>query len=413
MKKTLIVAIAAISLSLLVDQSSHAALGSGGPSGMVTPSTMSITVTNISLIRPDGSYIAALSGSYKVTFNRTDADFAKVSLASANVPQGRFVGVYLEMEQKRDVLLNGNTYYGSTDGGFVSGTTKLYTVAGKTGDQAGSISTTGPTGTLISGVAKPGSTAGAHDSSKTFFATPVCLGATNAKCATGDTFVSTATAPQITLMMDLYDSLVVDATDLQVAFSGYPIAVLGGSGAAIHLMGSYPGITGGVIVDATLMFSPTKQLLWTSLFSAGHDAGMRVGFNGVLVTGGPSGVTIPTKGTIMAISSFDSTTGAASFPLSSECEQASCSSRGLVTLDNVLQAVGSTVNFACAADTTGGLGFTYTGGSCPSVNTGQYAYKVKRIIDPSNIFGICTSGFVAGTTGTCADPADSVADGYN
>jgi hypothetical protein len=128
------------------------------------------------------------------------------------------------------------------------------------------------------------------------------------------------------------------------------------------------------------------------------------------VTGGPG----DTKSGLVSVESFNSSTGALKFAIGvctgDSVENLNCNSGGLIVADNILQSVGSTVNVSCEADTTGALGFTYTGGSCGFATGG--AYQVARVIDPHNIFGNCSSPTAGACAATNAQITGMNADGY-
>lgn len=381
----------------------------GWAGGLVTPSEMSITFTGVEMIRSDGkSTIPIWAGSKEVTFKRADADFSTTSLGTANIPEGRYLGVKLLMGQSRSVKLDGNRFRGSerTYGSLsLSDGTQLYTTdASQSASSAGSYTTTAGTAVTISGLTKGGSSSGHVDDSRTIFSSIVCVTKDASRCVSGDTIIDANAASGVTvfLMMDLYNSVGIGDSEGALSFTGYPIASIGSVGAAIHL--SYTAGSGSTKVysEATLFLNSSGSLTWAALNTLSGDDSItgRGGFCTVAISSGPS------KGANICLTSTSTTgTGTMSFPVGATCEGGTCTAgNGLLTITGWKQSVGNTASSSCSDDTNGELaGFTYAGGNCGgSRPIGSISYSIIRVVDPNNILGTCTGSYVTGQTGSCA-----------
>lgn len=391
--------------SLVCHSWANASFSNG--TGTITPSGLIITVSNVSLITTENKTIELWSGTSNLEFTRAGAAFAAVPIGSIVVPAGRYRGVSLAFNYAYQVKLNGDTYIG-TNGSKFNGGTALYTTSTGDGRVTDAVTTTTGTAAYKSNITNIG-TSGCTStcSSQTYFTSIACVAPDASQCKSGEKWVggNGTILPNINVMVDIYQQIYVDANDGSLAKGAiYPYAVIGTPGAAIHL--TAVNSTSGVS-NVSLIFSSDKSLIYISTGDAGTTlVGPGGGTTpGVTATGGPN---VNAYGPTM-ITEFNSTTGKVRAPLGG-CATSTCISKGLASFDNVIQSVGSTVNFTCAADTTGALDYTYTGGACSGVTAG--AYKVARIIDPSNIFNICTSPTNGACSATSSQIAGTSSDGY-
>jgi len=406
------------------------AFGSGYTSttGSVTPSELTVTFTSVNLISDSNQYSQVISGTFPVVFKRTDSDMTAVSFGSINVPAGRYIGVSLGMNFTYSVKLNGDRYRGTTTGSISSGT-QLYSV-GSDARAANSISTSG-TATTMTNLLATGTTNSTSGTTQSYFGTPICVASDSSStgtvtgsssttagtssggtvCKSGDKVLGTGNAPlpNLYVMMDLYNSVAVDASNMALAINNtYPVPMLGQPGAAIHLQNSNGA-------EWMAIFGSDKSLLATRGFwSSSSTNGAPTGGNYVTATAAPSGQSINSYGPT-TISSYDATSDVLKTPMG-DCPGSTCTSSGLLTLTGTATTnAGSTITASCSSDATGALGYSYTGANC--FGHGQAVtvptYTVVRIVDPNNLFGHCSSsspGYVTGsgtTGGTCVTSSAS------
>jgi hypothetical protein len=240
------------------------------------------------------------------------------------------------------------------------------------------------------------------------------------RCLSTDTVVdaSLVTSVPIYLTLDLYNSVQVSDSGPQGSILTHvndPIPTLGSLGSAVHLSSTTGTGATKAYSEATVVFTPAGTLQWITMNTMGiysSNAG-RSGNCGVQV------VTGTYKGSQLCLNDSSlAGTGTTTFPIGAECSPGSCTAgRGLVSLVGWKQAVTNTVTSGCVDDTSGSISNNiYVGGNCtkdPLV--GSITYTIVRVVDPSNIMGVCTSGYVTGQTGTCAGGTTFgiQTDGYN
>jgi hypothetical protein len=269
-----------------------------------------------------------------------------------------------------------------------------------------------------------------------YFTSPLCVAdSSQSGCKTGDYIFTSdglvspkvpsgqaAVSFQIHLMLDLFNSVVVDKDTGQITSLANFGVVVGRPGAAIHM---YSASTNGVS-DVSMLFGPDKSLL-TAYVSGfpGSSTGtwgnnfthLCQGSNNAAITAAPANA--PVSSGIVFFNIFDSSAnsglGKLQVPATSSCMDASsCNSNGVNVFNNFLQGVNNNATGNCLADsaaTPAYLGYTYTGGSGNS-SSGTDTLPIVRIVDPGNLFNICTSNFVSGSTGSCAGTGLE-SDGYN
>ncbi len=364
-----------------------------GSAGFITPSEMTMTFTGASLTTVDNSRKTIVaSGTYPITFKKTDTDFAAVTVGTAGVEAGRYIGVQICYNSARSVKVNGDIYDGPTSGAISSGTA-LYST-GTEATAAGSVTT--------SVTASPTTLAnytvgnGTSQCSESYFVKPVCVTTSGTTgCEATDTVIDTSTTPpNLSVMLDMYDSVGVDAATgaLDAHVPIYPYPAFGKPGAAVHLRRS----SGGNIGNVSLIFGSDGNLVYSSLYQSGSNTGFcsiggGVGF--VTTTAVPSGGFQNAYGPSAV---QKDTAGKIEFASGGCGTGSTCTSSGLQTITNYKVGVPNTTAVDCLPDTTGALGFTYTGTAAVS---SPGTITVKRIIDPSNILGgICTTG-----GGICGD----------
>ena len=82
--------------------------------GLVTPTEVTITFTQISLVKAkDGKQLLLMNGSFPHTFKRSDADFSGSAFAGYSAPGGRYSGVNICYHSDRQVKIDGEIYNGS------------------------------------------------------------------------------------------------------------------------------------------------------------------------------------------------------------------------------------------------------------------------------------------------------------
>ena len=376
--------------------------------GAVTPSGIKVTITSVKLTNSQTKKVISIfDGSYDVEFTRAGSAFAEIPITTITVPVGVYDSVTLSFNSAYQVKLNGDTYFGN--GGSLSTNTAIYTTSAVDGRGNGAVTSTAGTATYVSNVTATGVNSGGKiTGTTTKFAIPACVAVDKTKCTGGSRWVGGdgVTLPNINILLDLYQAIVVDGSNLSLAQSNYtlPFAMLGAPGAAVHISGvnGGPPTTGNS--NITMIFAPDKSFLYAATMSAGTTSVGPTGGSTAFVN--PSG----TSGTESAIfvGDFDTSSGQVRFVTGSCTGNGGCFSNGLVTLNNILQSVGSSVTYTCTSDTTGALGVAYTGGTCTH-SAGNGNMKIARIIDPGNIFGTCATGTCAATSGQISG---TNSDGY-
>ncbi len=361
--------------------------------GFVTPSEMTITFTRLSLIKSDNKQVTLLSGSYPTTFKKSDAGFASVSLSSITAPAGRYAGVQVCYDTARTVKLNGDVYAGSS-GGVISLTSSLYTHGGSA-LSTGAADITNSSVAAVTGYVVGN---GSNNCSSSYFNSMVCVTNDSSACTSGDIVVNTtATVPNLNLLLDLYNAVGVDASTgaLDNHIPVYPYPTIGSPGAAFHLAG---GATSADVANITLLFSQDKKLLYSAAYGSGSTpAGTCSGNGFVNATAGPAGAYINSYGPT-AVQSYNDSTGMVQFAAGNSGSGNNSVSGGMMTINNIRQAQGQTVTVKCFPDSSATppyLGYTYSSSSGTG-NSGTSLYYIRRITDPSGIFASST-----GCTGVC------------
>jgi hypothetical protein len=370
--------------------------------GFVTPSTLVIPVTAVSLVTTDNS-ATAISGATSLTFKRSDANFTATSLGAITIPAGRYKGVTWQGPVTWTVTVNGGLYTGTTANGFTNGTSALYTNSATASNS--SLTTSVVTAVAAAGLSPPGTSSAAG--STTYFPQVACIKGTGITCLSTDFVVDPATSPpKVTFMMDLYNSVLVDANNCAMAYSAnaYPEIFIGDAGAAVHVSGA----NGTQFTEGTMAFDNqgtgnTLRPVYAAMFTVGN-------------LGGPSG--LPYVGATAATTGqyfkYTAASGLLEFPLGN-CPGTACVSSGGAQISSVKSAAGTTLAFACQTETA-----NYYATGSPAATTAQCvagevnlasALKIARIVDPSNIVGSCVTASVTGQTGTCAK-SGLAADGY-
>jgi hypothetical protein len=395
--------------------------------GFVTPSELTYHFSSVQAISDSGSYISLVTDAFSATFKRTDADFAGVELKDISMPFGRYKGVQICQTSEVQVKLNGNTFDGPS-GSLLSHGATLYTV--KTDNSTGTIATSAGSGAVTATISN---SAGCYS---TYLTTPICVtDDSQVECQAGDqvytasgrvanskdstTPPSGITTLQIYLMVDLYDSVAIDSGTGQIAAAPNVAIVAGKPGAAIHLGKSSSSGT----ANASLLFGPDKKLLTVVVGqypggSSGYIPEICSGQNNPYVTGGPSDA--PIKTGIVPVGAFDITANSGKGKIQSAAvgscmDESNCLSQGMNVFQNFLQAVGNQATGLCIADSAATppyLGYTYPSGSGYTGGNPAQNLDIIRIVDPTNLFGICTASYVTGHTGSCSS-VNAGTDGYN
>jgi len=274
--------------------------------GMVSPTTYTLTARSISLITVDrnnksSGQFQIWRGTKEITFAATDTNFAKISMGNIGVPAGRYGGVVLEYNRDTRATLNGVTYQGLNFAG-TAGTTATYYSNTKSAVALNSVTTSNPgTAGTLTELFKAAGTAtsngsGDTDTTQSVFP-PACV--TNATvtvdannlatadgggCKTGDYVVKVGTTiPAVTILFDLSHFIGIDIKNDAARMSpSYPIPIIGDAGAAIHLS-NYDAATGGT-GDITLLFNQAGQLVYASSWTnstGAYNATVSQGIAGV------------------------------------------------------------------------------------------------------------------------------------
>lgn len=94
-----------------------------------------------------------------------------------------------------------------------------------------------------------------------------------------------------------------------------------------------------------------------------------------------------------------------------------CSPVGFNIFDNVIQEVASSTNVKCVDEHDADVPLMLLDYGYKSIGAGEaglQSLEVQRIVDPTNLLGICTSGsngYMAGRSGVCTFTGADV-DGY-
>jgi hypothetical protein len=269
-------------------------------SGVITPAKTTIQITGLYFLDPSNHTVAvggstADGGSQMVgrsiTLNASDPDFQSFPFGTLSVPEGRFIGLSLAVDNtQRKVTLDGRYRYMGSDTSSPNQIKNGYYLCstGTATDGSGIMGSPTPADgifcaapaelTIVSNASQ------ANVVSTSFFAKPVCITTTDQQktvCQPGDNFIdgSNASNLTVTLMFDLFNSMTVANTDPNLGpnqpyrlFPGsYPFAILGDPGAAVHLViNSNLNADGTVnmngarsIGDVTILMDGSKNLIYT------------------------------------------------------------------------------------------------------------------------------------------------------
>lgn len=416
MKKHCLSPISSFSLFALtlIPTFAHASF-SGGGTGFVTPSELTIHMTSLSLRSADSEgsdqgSIDIWSGDKAINFKRSDNSLAKTDLGDLSIPEGRYSAMSMGMGAIFTVKIDGDKYQGATAGGISTGT-PLYSIGSGDLKDDGSIATTGTAASISLDMTMNGG----KPSSQTIFPTVICISESGSICHEGDYKIvqqgnsraatSGATSPaDLNILMDLYHAIRIDALTHSAMFSNaYPILLYGDVGASIHM--AHAGTTPA---DMGLLFASDKSIQAIYGNSA-NSVQFPNGFAQVTVNTTPPG--FPMVQQMAFVANVDTSgVGTATFPMTSES-----GSRGLIELKNFIAPVDSVVGGTCTDDLNGTLTtsagtFTWTGQACNGGAHGgagvspTFNYSIQRIVDPNHLLGVCDS---SPCHGSLTDP-----DGY-
>ncbi len=398
--------------------------------GPVTPTAVTFTFNSISLVAGASDYRSLTTSTSTKTFRRADPDFEGTTLSDVDVPYGRYTGLSVCYQSALQILLDGVTYqgYAAASPGGVDFGTRLWTTAS-------GVTATDP-GTAAPYTYVPeGSSAQWCTTDKFMKTLCVVESASDAAsdCKPGDDVYTAqgklvaagdggqTTDAQLTLrlylMTDLYNSVEVDPSTLAVRWGPSIHATVGEPGAALHLTA-----TDGQrnTADVGFLFAPDSSLIWAQYSKTDGAAypGMCAGQSSVYLTAQPATASFDIPG-ICPIGLFDAAQGMVIGPiLGGPCLDESDSTQCVVVGDNrttgLLQGVDRTAQLTCIPDSQGpfeAMGYAYRTSPQFAGDGSSVPLTIARIVDPGNLLGTCTSGFVEGHSGTCAKTGNG-ADGY-
>ena len=394
--------------------------------GWATPTTIKYNFKSLSANNDEGNAATLIADPFSVTFNRTDGNFGSVAVSDITLPIGRYISLGLTYADSIDVTLDGVKFdgkgsYNWTATSPLAALSTISTVSATNSD--GAIANTG---TAVA-TAFTGSTGAVI----TYFPAPLCVtDASQAGCKAGD-LVYTGTGAvdntkgdgkgkgaitaslKISLLVDLYDGVVIDGGVGKILGVPAILAVAGDPGAAIHITVPQSASGSTVPFNASLLFGADKALLSATVSQGGAATGgdplvqSCQGVNNVAITGASANFPFLRLGSVSTTENTNK--GQVIFPMISSCTTvATCNSSGSEQIDNLFQAVGSAVTISCVADSTAAYqtakySQNYTGGAGGTAGTNTSA-KIVRIVDPSNIFGVCA-------TSPCVDTAVATGTG--
>jgi hypothetical protein len=389
----------------------------------VTPTSVTYVFTSAQITTVAGKNFGLFMSPIQHTFLKADPDFANTEIAGITIGYGRYKSVSLCFSTTVAMTIHGAKYFGANGSLFNNGAT-IY------GQADGTVDDSNP-GTIHPIVLTDASNE--QNCTETFFRNPLCVTHSGTiGCEAGDEIYTAegkinpntgeldlgsgaAVKLQISFLMDMLNGVIVNADTGEVTTAPAVKITLGKPGAAIHL-GKWDA---GGATDVSLIFSNDKILLSANAteYPGTHAAGHCNGQSTASVTAVPSGS--PLSPGINFITYIDDSTGLVAYPATASCSDASnCTPMGFNIFTNVLQEVGQTTSVKCVDSSDGSVpqylkDFTYQG-TIGSGEAGNPSFAIKRIVDPGNLFSICTSGsagYMAGTSGVCAyTGADS--DGY-
>jgi len=377
--------------------------------GPVTPTSVTYTFNSAQLTTVNGENYGLFQTPVPYTFRKSDPDFANATITDITIAYGRYKSIGLCFNTNVSMTIHGEVYRGQT-GSIANGAT-IY------GQANGTVSTSNPGSPQTLTVSISSS---AQNCTTTYFRNPLCVTASGTTgCQTGDEIYTAAgkinpntgeldlgsgaaVQLQISFLMDMLHGVIINADNGAVTTAPPVKVTLGKPGAAVHL-GKW---NGSGATDVSLIFSNDKTLL--SAVSSEYPGSHSVGFCGSPQTPGINFITF-----------FDDATGKVAYPATAACPDSSnCSPSGFNVFTNVIQSIGNTTSVSCVDSADVSVPqflkeYTYQGG-VGSGEIGTQTFAIQRIVDPTNLFGVCTAmstGAVSGKPGVCAF-AGSDADGY-
>ncbi|MCM2350520.1 MAG: hypothetical protein NDI69_10910 [Bacteriovoracaceae bacterium] len=392
--------------------------------GPVTPTSVTYIFNSAQLTMMDDDNYGLFQSPVAHTFKKSDPDFANQTLKDITIGYGRYKSISLCYNTNILLTIHAAKYNGRS-GALINKGDYLF------GQANGKVSTVNP-GTL--NFLNVSVSSLDQNCTTTYFKKPLCVVADgqNNNCETGDDIftaegqinpntgeldlgLGAAVKLQISLLMDMLNGVIINADTGEVTTVPKVSIVLGDPGAAIHL-GKWDN---NGATDVSMIFSNDKTLLSvvSSEYPGTHSPGFCNGQSNAFVSSVPTGSPLPVN-SINFITFFDELSGNVSYPVVAACpDENNCSPVGFNLFDNVIQEVSSIANVRCVDENDGGipsvlLDYGYT--SVGSGEAGLESLEVQRIVDPTNLLGICTSGslgYMAGKTGVCTFVGSDV-DGY-
>lgn len=375
--------------------------------GFVTPASVAFKVESMGLLDTAGNTVTVSSTGGSVTFSATGRDFAQAQFSSITIPEGRYVGATVSYDTSREITLDGFKYQGlngssGSDGQYMCSTSNAYSF-----QNSATCSSVDPFTLTVSG-----------GSNRTYFAKVACV-TTSARqsmvCQSGDNFLDSSIPANrvLNLMMDLYNSLLIDPSSTAVnnALNNqgnlYPVATLGKPGAAVHLS-THSGSGNAPQGEVTLLFDANKTLLGTFTFVVGGSGsvpGFCAGTGYAPATSAPAGSFLNSWG-LTFVGQYDSSTGAVAFVTNNGSNNTT--GTGMMLLKDIRQVAGTSIVMDCLTDSSTGitswdsafspyLGYTYTAN--PGNHSGSATINLVKMTDPNSIFGVTGCG--SGNTAQC------------
>lgn len=393
--------------------------------GPVTPTSVTYTFNSAQLTKFNGDNYGLFQSPVQHSFRKSDPDFGNAEIKDVTIGYGRYKSISLCFSTTVSMTFNGEKYNGRSGVNIDQGDL-IY------GQANGTVSTTNP-GAVHNISLNMGN--GSQWCTETYFKHPLCVvgpGGDN-ECEVGDEIYASEGkinpntgqlelemgAPiklQISFLMDLLNGVIIDADAGAVTTAPAVKIVMGNPGAAIHL-GKWDA---NGATDVSMIFSNDKTLLsvMSSEYPGTHSQGFCSGQSNAFVTTVPAGSGLP-ENSINFITFFNDMTGKVAYPNISSCMDANnCNPVGFNIFDNVLQSVAGVASVKCVDENDADIPFVLLNYGYLSVGAGEAGgpqnLTVQRIVDPTNLFGICTptsTGYIAGKTGVCSF-AGSDSNGY-
>ncbi|WPU66566.1 hypothetical protein [Peredibacter starrii] len=408
-------------LALLVFTSMTALAQEKGP---VTPTSVTYTFNSAQLTMFNDDNYGLFRDPIQHTFRKSDPDFGNAEINDVTVGFGRYKSISLCFSTTVSMTFNGEKYNGR-DGTNIDQGDLIY------GQANGTVSTVNPGAVhpiqLIMGGQSQWCTS-------TYFKKPLCVvGPGTNTCEIGDDIYSSEGkinintgeldlgmgAPiklQISFLMDMLNGVIINADTGEVTTAPAVKIVMGKPGAAIHL-GKWD--TNGA-TDVSMIFSNDKTLLsvMSSEYPGTHSQGFCSGQSNAYVTSVPFASSLPTN-SINFITYFDDVTGKVAYPNISSCmDENNCNPVGFNLFSDVIQEVSQVASVECVDENDADIPPVLLQYGYLSVGSGEVGgpqnLAVQRIVDPTNLFGICTpssTGYLVGKTGVCSFVGSDV-NGY-